>query len=51
LQKVKDFWGHNWDEGGAITTAREACKYVTKPAEMLKLSPAELAELYRQSRA
>lgn len=50
LSQVKAFWGHHWDEGGAIQTARECCKYVTKPAEMLKLTPAELGELYRQTR-
>lgn len=50
LKRVKGFWEHHWDEGGAIQTARECCKYVTKPAEMLKLTPAELGELYRQTR-
>jgi len=50
LKQIWAFWVHHWEEGGAIQTARECCKYVTKPAEMLKLSAAELAELYRQTR-
>jgi len=50
LHRVKAFWGDHWDEGGGILTARECCKYVTKPGEMLKLTPAELGEIYRQTR-
>ncbi len=48
LSNVHAFWGHQWDEGGSIKDAREVCKYVTKPGEMLKLSPRELCELQAQ---
>lgn len=48
LASVKKFWVHNWDDGGSIRSAREACKYVTKPGAMLKLSGAELVELQTQ---
>lgn len=38
-------WGHHWDAGQIVRNAREACKYVTKPGDMLKLSPAHLARV------
>lgn len=45
LSQVHQFWDHFWFEGGAIQSARECIKYLTKPAEMLKLSGAELRAL------
>jgi hypothetical protein len=39
-------WEHHWDAGEMIRNARECCKYVTKPGDMVKLgerSPAALA--------
>lgn len=53
LKQVGAFWVHWWKDGsdeqsGIIRDAREVCKYVTKPGEMLKLSGAELCELQRQ---
>lgn len=39
-------WPHHWDAGEIIRDARECCKYVTKPGDMVKLgerSPAALA--------
>lgn len=48
LEKVHRFWGFNWSEDGQIQKAREVCKYVTKPTEMLKLSAEELVELEQQ---
>lgn len=47
FQEIWDFWGFNWDGGqagksGVIRNARECCKYVTKPADMLKLTPEQL---------
>lgn len=51
VAKVGEFWPHWWGEGGAIRSARECCKYVTKPHDMEKLSGWELCmlrqELYR----
>jgi hypothetical protein len=46
--KVGAFWPAWWGEGGAIRNARECCKYVTKPGEMLKLTGAELVSLQEQ---
>ncbi len=40
---VWSHWGNHWDAGAIIGNAREACKYVTKPGDMLKLDPAHLA--------
>ena len=48
LRAIWSHWGDNWDEGSAIANLREVCKYVTKPAELLRLRPGELAELARQ---
>jgi len=50
LSQVKDYWHHNWDEGGAITTAREACKLRHQTGRNVETTPDELAELYRQTR-
>ena len=47
LSEVREFWGHNWDDGGVIANARECCKYVTKPGDMLKLTPEQLAGMFR----
>jgi hypothetical protein len=46
--KVGAFWPAWWGEGGAIRNARECCKYVTKPGEMLKLDGGELVALQEQ---
>ena len=46
LRRVNEFWVYHWDEGGAIKSAAECCKYVTKPGDMLKLTPGELAQLH-----
>ncbi len=45
------FWGFNWDGGkkgasGVIRNARECCKYVTKPGDMLKLTPEQLGRMH-----
>lgn len=48
VSQVGAFWPAWWGEGGAIRNARECCKYVTKPGEMLKLSGAELVALQEQ---
>lgn len=58
LKKVSSFWVHWWKDGGEtengsatsglIVSAREVCKYLTKPGEMLKLTGEELCELQRQ---
>ncbi len=40
---VWSHWGDHWDAGKIVSNAREACKYVTKPGDMLKLSPDHLA--------
>lgn len=48
VAQVGAFWPAWWGEGGAIRNARECCKYVTKPGEMLKLSGAELVALQEQ---
>lgn len=51
---IWDFWRDddggqlNWDGGrrgqsGVIRNARECCKYVTKPGDLLRLTPAQLA--------
>lgn len=53
LARVGDYWRDWWHDGsehtpGPIRNAREVCKYVTKPGEMLKLSGPELVELQQQ---
>lgn len=35
-----------WNAGKLIESARECCKYVTKPGDVLKLSKADLAEFF-----
>lgn len=47
LGNVWAYMGHNWDEGGQIETVRECCKYVVKPADVLRLNSQETAELHR----
>lgn len=39
---VWSHWEHHWDAGQMIRNARECCKYVTKPGDMLKLSVPQL---------
>lgn len=46
LSEIWSHWGHFWDEGGMVRNVRECCKYLTKPAEMLELTPAEAAGLF-----
>lgn len=41
-------WQNHWDAGSLIRNARECCKYVTKPGDMLRLSAAQLAALFEQ---
>jgi len=48
IRWVWDHWGNHWDAGRIIGDARECCKYVTKPAEMLKLTPEQLAGVEAQ---
>ena len=48
---VRDFWRRggqklHCDFGEIIGSAREACKYVTKPGDLLQLTPAQLRQLY-----
>jgi hypothetical protein len=48
---VRNFWRRNGerlhcDFGEIIGNARECCKYVTKPGDLLKLSDQDLAELF-----
>jgi hypothetical protein len=53
LRQVGDFWGAWWKDGddsksGMIRDARECCKYVTKPGEMLRLTGPELVALQHE---
>lgn len=48
---VRRFWGYHCDftggkKGAIITSAREFVKYVTKPGEMVKLTPEQLRKFY-----
>ena len=47
---LSEFWEH-WDhwlgDGGVIRDARECCKYLVKPGQILKMTPEELAQLDR----
>jgi hypothetical protein len=48
---VNDLWKKNgqrihWDKGSRIRNARECVKYVSKPGDLLKLTPATLAHLF-----
>lgn len=50
-QHVRDFWQSagrrlHCDFGEIIGNARECCKYVTKPGDLLKLTPAAIARLF-----
>ena len=45
LSDVKKRWGSHWDEGGKLENPRELVKYVCKPMDLLKLSPAELVQM------
>lgn len=42
---VHAHWPHHWDAGEIIRNARECCKYVTKPGDMVKLGEANPAAL------
>ncbi|WP_415907294.1 hypothetical protein [Oleiharenicola sp. Vm1] len=48
LEKLRAWWGDWMDDAGVIRNPREAVKYITKPGEIERLSPEELAELDRQ---
>lgn len=48
LGRVQAFWPWWVADSGAIRTGKECCKYVTKPAELDKLTGAELVELQAQ---
>ncbi len=48
LQAVWRKWGNHWDDGKRVLDARELCKYVFKPGEILSLEDSELVELYHQ---
>ena len=59
FHEIDKFWAHHWSGGerdkegranSIIRNAREVCKYVTKPAELLKLSGPQLSDLYRALR-
>ena len=50
LKSVKSFWRHHWDDAGEIQDARELCKYVTKPSEVLKLKSDTLVRLAEATR-
>jgi len=45
---VWSHWGDHWDAGKIIRDARECCKYVTKPGDMLKLTAPQLARVEAQ---
>lgn len=44
--KVRAKWGHQCDFDGVIQSAREIVKYVTKPGDLLKLTPIQLKAFY-----
>jgi hypothetical protein len=52
IRAVHDQWTDpagrplHWDAGKAIRNPRECCKYVTKPGDMLKLTPKQLGRLH-----
>jgi len=53
LRRVRSHWKHHWRDGsedkpGPIRNARECCKYICKPGEMLQLAGAELVALQAQ---
>lgn len=48
LEKVNAFWPFVFLEGGAIRSARECCKYLTKPAELAKMDGPALVALQAQ---
>ncbi len=50
LCELRAWWGDWMDDGGVIRNVREAVKYVTKPAEIEQLTPAETAALFAQLR-
>ena len=48
LGKVREWWQFHFADAKEIQMAREACKYVVKPADLLGLSGEELKALYEQ---
>lgn len=46
LGDVKSYWKTHWDDAGQIQNVREVCKYPIKPADVLRLTDSETAELY-----
>lgn len=46
IEFVWGFWGHHWDAGEIIRDARECCKYVSKPGDVLELPDDTLAKLF-----
>lgn len=52
IRRVWKLWGDHWSAGqrgksSVVRDARELCKYLTKPAEVLRLSVDRLVDLYR----
>ncbi len=48
LGKVREWWQFHFADARKIEMAREACKYVVKPGDLLHLSGPELKALYDQ---
>lgn len=50
LKWSRGFFGAHWHDSGLLKEPREVVKYVTKPADVLRLSGPELAWLYAETR-
>lgn len=48
LSKVREWWQFHFADAKEIQMAREACKYVVKPADLLNLTAPELKALHEQ---
>jgi len=48
LGKVREWWQFHFADAKKIEMAREACKYVVKPGDLLNLTGTELKALYDQ---
>jgi hypothetical protein len=48
LGKVREWWQFHFADAKQIQMAREACKYVVKPGDLLNLTGSELKALYDQ---
>lgn len=48
LGKVREWWQFHFADARKIEMAREACKYVVKPGDLLELTGPELKALYEQ---